>query len=270
MRTIKFWAAKLQRLLRHQRVCYCCGTQGVIDGAGAGDLFAETVEHMLLTCTHPDLVQLRTHFRSALTVIAGAASSSLGFDCPDFDNDTVLWTVYMLCGGIGPVEHLPLLQPIPRSSADSPSFDAGMARSAARWVGDLTSRWVEYLRSSRYDISAVDTMPGGLLVNEVVASVSRLLSVRRKFVQASAAYRVRSRDLLAMRVSRLRQQAYVYAVRKKKKKKTSVDPSSGSYEVKKKKAFVGPLHGPQERARRQVKPAVRVTPAVQVVLAQLV
>ena len=74
-----------------------------------------------------------------------------------------------------------------------------------------------------------------------------------------------------MRMSRSRQQAYVDAVRKKKKKKTSVGPLGGLYEVKKKKkAFVGPLHGPQERARRQVKPAVRVTPAVQVVLAQLV
>ena len=45
--------------------------------------------------------------REELTLISAKASN---LQSPNFYDDTVLWTAFMLCGQIGPIEKRPLLQ----------------------------------------------------------------------------------------------------------------------------------------------------------------
>lgn len=151
------------------RVCYCCGHVDAVDADGhqTGTFAPETLEHLLLRCDHPELVAARAAARAALqTVVVAVAQSgearnaTAGLPCPDFDNDTALWTAFTLCGSLGPVEHMVLLQPMPmpvaapavRARGPALVFQADVARGAARWMGALINQWVDRLRGPRYII----------------------------------------------------------------------------------------------------------------------
>jgi len=90
-----------------QRACYLCPC---IDGAD-GVYWPETLEHVLLKCTCPQLVALRVAVRSELRDIAADPDAvelarDAGVDVPQFDDDTQLYTVLRLCVGVGPVSAL--------------------------------------------------------------------------------------------------------------------------------------------------------------------
>ena len=205
---------------RH-RVCYCCGNVEVVaaDGHQTGVFVPETLEHLLLRCEHPDLVAARAAARAALQTVtaavarsAGATNVTAGLLCPDFANDTALWTAHTLCGSLGPVEQMGLLQPMPmpvapplvRAGGPALAFEADVARRTAQWIGALTGQWVDSMRGPRYDAAVVDQLPGGLLVNEMVRHAMDLCVIHRRCLRGSRAYLTRARDPVESYTTRTR------------------------------------------------------------------
>ena len=114
---------------------------------------------------------------------------------------TVLWTAFMLCGQIGPIEKRPLLQ-----SMTAPAFGAATSRLTAQWVGELTGQWVNGLRDCRSDTHRVEALPGGALVNSVVQQAVQVFRIHRRCVRNNTDYQSRTRDPLELVQ---RRQAYI-------------------------------------------------------------
>ena len=207
LREVAVW-----RLERQHRVCYCCGTYG-----DKSTYAEETLEHMLLKCSNPDMVAWRVQTRLELQRVADLVPAG-GVSCPDFGNDTVLWTALMLCRGIGPV---PVLQP-------GPYFECSDARSTALWVSSLTDPWLDILRNCRSDVSEVNGHAGCTLVDVAVRRAMEVFLVHRRCVRSSEAYHMRLRDppdIVAKRqVAYLRKRKV--AVSKTRRSRTQSSPFS--------------------------------------------
>ena len=251
-------------LERHQRLCYCCGDvhETEADGGEVGVFTPETIEHMLLRCPHPLLIEARAGMRTALQAVAVAVAQSVeardvtaAIPCPDFDNDTALWTVFMLCGSLGPVQHMHLLQPMPmavaapavRASGPAVMFEPEVARQVSQWLGALTRQWVDKMRAPRYDAAVVDQLPGGRLVNEMVRCATNMFVVHRRCLRDSRAYLTRARDPAVERAKR------------SPPKMTEVDKKSRTAKRKEaKKRSIGPVVALLARQNQANKEAVRV------------
>ena len=118
--------------------------------------------------------------REELTLISAKASN---LQSPNFYDDTVLWTAFILCGQIGPIENRPLLQ-----SMTAPAFGAATSRLTAQWVGELTGQWVNGLRDCRSDTHRVEALPGGALVNSVVQQAVQVFLIHRRCVRNNTDY----------------------------------------------------------------------------------
>jgi len=189
-REVAFWRINTKK----ERYCYCCGISG-----DPSTYSAETLEHMLLKCTHPDLVTWRSETRAGFDDIAESAGIDL--PRPDFNNDSVLWTTFMLCREIG---IMPLLQPAAISQTDNPGIEASKAREAAQWVGSLTDVWVDCQRSRRVNLSEIDSMPGGRLVDFVVRQAMQVFVIHRRCVRNNVEYTMRRRDSPSVQAQRQR------------------------------------------------------------------
>ena len=202
---------------------------------------------MLLRCPHPLLIEARAGMRTALQAVAVAVAQSVeardataAIPCPDFDNDTALWTVFMLCGSLGPVQHMHLLQPMPmavaapavRASGPAVMFEPEVARQVSQWLGALTRQWVDKMRAPRYDAAVVDQLPGGRLVNEMVRCATNMFVVHRRCLRDSRAYLTRARDPAVERAKRSppkmteadKKSRKVAAAKRKKAMKRSIGP----------------------------------------------
>ena len=202
---------------------------------------------MLLRCPHPLLIEARAGMRTALQAVAVAVAQSVeardataAIPCPDFDNDTALWTVFMLCGSLGPVQHMHLLQPMPmavaapavRASGPAVMFEPEVARQVSQWLGALTRQWVDKMRAPRYDAAVVDQLPGGRLVNEMVRCATDMFVVHRRCLRDSRAYLTRARDPAVERAKRSppkmteadKKSRKVAAAKRKKAMKRSIGP----------------------------------------------
>jgi hypothetical protein len=181
-----------------QRACYLCPC---IDGAD-GVYWPETLEHVLLKCTCPQLVALRVAVRSELRDIAADPDAvdlarAAGAAVPQFDDDTQLYTVLRLCVGVGPVSALqavPVAVAAPEVRRASPQFAycADSARRAAAWVAALTDDWVDIHRNAHR--SGLSSAPGGRLAMCVARHAVRVFCARRAALELVDGFQTRSRD----------------------------------------------------------------------------
>ena len=183
------------------RACYLCP---------AATWLPETMSHVLLRCPHRCMVRLRVAVRADLAAIA--AKARLVSDCPpapDFSNDVQLYTVLMLCTGVGivrdPAALVGVLVPhlLPGAAVAAASLadqrrnhalrlDAAVMRPAVRWVAFLLGRWRSQLSEA---LTVVDGAAVGESLALAVCSHSlRVYSARRRLLRGDAAFEKRSRD----------------------------------------------------------------------------
>jgi hypothetical protein len=185
------------------RACYLCP---------AGSWLPETLPHLLFHCPHAEMVRLRASVRVKLATIAAAAALVPGCPpAPNFVNDVQLYTVLMLCTGVGAVDgpaapNVLVQHPVHgaagavvpldvqrRDHAARPlPLDAAIMRPAARWVSFLTGLWRAQLSE------AIDVIEGAALgarlVSAVCAHSQRVSRTRRRLLRGVAGFAERSRD----------------------------------------------------------------------------
>jgi hypothetical protein len=174
----------MPRLARNERVCYCCEQP-------PGE--PETLEHMLLRCTNPELVAARAAVRASLARLADSASAravaaEANTPAPDFTNDTALLIALLQSNGLGTP---PLLQPM---HTGVEAFDKAVATQTIRWMGCLTRNWVSKIHEPRTKNKELNNAPGGVLVAELVAHALEVFRLHRRAVRNNDAYRSRAHD----------------------------------------------------------------------------
>ena len=189
--------------IRTQRVCYLCGQAG---DANNHTWQAETTEHMLFFCLHHGMTILRDRIKIALLELASASDTQsltshttlAGQPAHHLNNETVLFTVFMMCESIGQPS---LLQPALFGGVPN-FFSTQHARVGAEWVSALLSDWSSKVRSSQ-TVSNADQSPGGRLVSIVVQWAMDLFLIHRRAIRDNAEYQQRLRDPPEMRRNRL-------------------------------------------------------------------
>jgi hypothetical protein len=185
------------------RACYLCP---------ADSWMPETLPHLLFHCPHADMVRLRASVRVKLATIAAVAARVPGCPpAPNFANDVQLYTVLMLCTGVGTVDgpaapnvlvqhpvHGAAAAVVPldvrrRDHAARPlPLDAAVMRPAARWVSFLTGLWRAQLSEAIAVIEGAAV--GARLVSAVCAHSQRVSRTRRRLLRGVAGFAERSRD----------------------------------------------------------------------------
>ena len=190
---------------RLQRGCYLCDT---IDGI-ASVRWPDTIEHVLLACSHCDMAAERQRVRETLNDFAaelGALAS--GLPVPDFDNDTALLIALQSCTGVGPVQvamvAAPLAPPavgvvatrvsaLARQAAPQFLYEPAVAVATAAWVQAIQSEWRTWQRTPKL-ASRHETTLGFRFTSFVTAQSLGTFSLRRRLLRACAAYKNRLWD----------------------------------------------------------------------------
>ena len=185
------------------RACYLCP---------ADSWMPETLPHLFFHCQHAELVRLRVSLRARLTAIVATAAGVPGCPPPpDLFDDVQLYTVLMLCTGVGTVDvpaapNVLVQHPLPgaaaavvpldvrrRDHALRPlPLDAVVMRPVARWVAFLTGRWRAQLSEAIAVIDGAEV--GASLVGAVCAHSLLVSRVRRRLLRGVADFPDRSRD----------------------------------------------------------------------------
>ena len=185
------------------RACYLCP---------ADSWMPETLPHLFFHCQHAELVRLRVSVRARLTAIVATAVGVPGCpQAPDLSDDVQLYTVLMLCTGVGTVDvpaapNVLVQHPLPgaaaavvpldarrRDHALRPlPLDAAVMRPVARWVSFLTGRWRAQLSEAIAVIEGAEV--GASLVSAVCAHSLLVSRVRRRLLRGVAAFPDRHRD----------------------------------------------------------------------------
>ena len=215
--------AKLPRVDEpHDRACYLCP---------ADSWMPETIEHLLLFCSHPQIVRLRTTVRAELLSFVSDVATAELEGCPpapDLTDDVSFYAALQLCTSVGALGHVnsvssvddfpSVLRPMTRSRTAAALTRTSMdwrrrhhqlflseasMRSTASWTLWLTNAW-------RRSVLSGSTMPsdsaasttsaisaaafGRHLVDIVARHNQRLFSVRRKLLVGDVSYLTRARD----------------------------------------------------------------------------
>ena len=167
------------------RSCYLCWHHGKV-------LVRETGAHVSLFCTHPDMVAARAQTRAELTMLAQDPEVfRLAPAPPDFRDDSVLWTVLMLCVSLGPA---PVLHQVAaHEGAGGFVLNVERARGAAAWLRALSEPWVAAVHSPSRP-RAPHAYAGARVFAVVAGQVQRLWRLRRQLLRAVPAYRSRALD----------------------------------------------------------------------------
>ena len=167
------------------RPCYLCWhTRGV--------WVRETGAHVSLFCGHPAMVTARAAIRAQLTMLAQDPEVFLLAPAPpDFHDDSVLWTVLMLCVSLGPTPVLHRVAAL--DGAGGFVLDVARARGAAAWLQTLSQPWVASFRDPRRRRSP-QAYAGGRVFTYVAGQVQLLWRLRRQLLRAVPAYKTRALD----------------------------------------------------------------------------
>ena len=187
---------------RNRRACYRCGP---IQASCPDVYWADSVEHMLVKCTCPNMRTIRARVRQELSQLAQETGAGL-----DFDDDTTLLTALLLTTGVTPVGGLQRQPAAPGAAPelhrDSPQFAyrQQQARATSGWVAALTDPWIHaqrdayaYRRQHRRDGGDdLDDMPGGKLVVIVGRAVQDMWMAHNRVCRAriNPEYQLRARD----------------------------------------------------------------------------
>lgn len=181
-----------------ERACYLCPCIDGVDGV----YWPETLEHVLLTCRCPRLVELRSRVRTGLKAIAvdPAAvelAANAGVAVPQFDADTELLTALRLCVGIGPsplVVGDPVASAPPLLKRAGPQFryDGAAARLTAEWISTLMTDWGDIHRNPCR--RGLTTAPGARLASLVAEHAVSVFKARRFELRSVAGFADRLRD----------------------------------------------------------------------------
>jgi len=194
---------------RLHRVCYLCGC---IDGV-AGVRWPDTLEHALLTCSHPDVQAERQRTRLALAAFAAEPDAArlaalANVAVPDFSRDTAVWIALQSCTAVGAAPAALLAAPLPgpaagvaatqasalaRQAAPPFLFEPAVARATAAWVQTIQSEWQAWQRDPKLARRHESTL-GFRFTSFVVAQSLGTFSRRRRLLRASAAYTYRLWD----------------------------------------------------------------------------
>ena len=195
---------------RNERACYLCSS---IDGV-PNIYWPDTLVHVLLRCTCPELVHLRDECRKDLQALATDAAtvrvaSAAGVPCPLFVDDTELLTAMQLCVGTGPGLILtaspiaPLYGAQTRAAVsrhalvrrNAPQFVRHIptAQATAAWVCALSADWCDIYRDVRRREYPLDS-PGCRLTRLMAKHAVIVFSVRRRLLKESAEFATNARD----------------------------------------------------------------------------
>ena len=191
---------RLPRLEEPRRSCYLCG---LVDSEVPDVYWAETQEHMLITCA--GLSRPREVARGWLKDLAYSppflkVAQSASVAVPDFDSDTTLLMVLRLATATcSPLLHRALVVgdasdkgAQARQQRDGPpQFDIDDARCATRWVRALMDDWMAGARDPRQDVSRA---PGYLLACWAAGHVQIVCGIRRRLLRRRADFHRRDRD----------------------------------------------------------------------------
>lgn len=187
---------------RNHRVCYRCGP---IHASRPDVYWADSVEHMLVKCTCPQMQTIRTRVRQDLSQLAQGTGAGL-----DFGDDTTLLTALLLTTGVtsaGGMQRQPAAaDAAPETRRDNPQFEYRheRARATSAWVASLTGPWIDaqrdaYAYRSQQRTGGADNpdgMPGGKLVTMVGRAVQDMWMAHNRVCRASTnpEYQLRARD----------------------------------------------------------------------------
>jgi hypothetical protein len=180
----------LHRLDRQERWCYLCGH------VHAGELTGghlDTLEHVAMECTHPDLARLRADVKARLAAMVTHCAKLTDADAPDMTSDTAVLVTLLQCNRVGPVtqEQGTAIWSIP--------FDLAAAKGAANWVHALTAAWVD---SKRYFAPMSHLAVQGRALCDMAGSWALdLCRIRRHALKNNVEYASRLRDPPGRRVA---------------------------------------------------------------------
>jgi hypothetical protein len=174
----------LPRLERVSRVCYKCA--GVSAGGAAPQFARDTLEHVYLECTCPELVALRAGVCAELALLAAQPDSLILAAAPAFTGAALLAVLLLrtceapiLPGGLA-LAHVTFFR-------DSPA-----AAPATAWVRALVDDWGSRFRRDVDGESRAS--PGGRLVACVTKFALEAFAVHRRVLRNRDDYRLRERD----------------------------------------------------------------------------
>ena len=177
--------------------------------------------HILLDCGHVKLVCERSRIRTSLIALGAEADTVPNAPrAPDFDDPIVLYTVLMLCTGIGALHHIPVANPAYNLDALVPvgartrsallareptqevlterrlnhrlPLSSARMRPAAAWVSYFTQQLSRGIATeSSHELPA---RIGERLICLVCDHSQRLFSARRRVLQLHVGFAVRDRD----------------------------------------------------------------------------
>ena len=152
----------------------------------------ETGAHVSLFCRHPAMIVARAAIRAHLAILALDPEVLLVAPAaPDFHDDSVLWTILMLCMSLGPT---PVLHQVAAlEGVGGFALNVARARGAAAWLQALSEPWVASFRDPRRRRTP-QAYAGGRVFAYVAEQVQRLWQLRRQLLRTVPAYRTRALD----------------------------------------------------------------------------
>ena len=196
-----------RRIERCMRACYLCDC---IHPSEPSVFWPETLAHLCLLCDHVRLRKLRIAVRSELAAFAVSAATlqltnTANVVAPDFNDDSVLFTVLQLCTGTGsdyggggaqPLPLPPSAAAIARRASPQFKRDSVRARSAIAWMRPLFDDWLAILREPRRP-ERPQQSPGHRLSVLVARHLNSLFDTRRTLLaapQRAPSFTGRTRD----------------------------------------------------------------------------
>ena len=208
------------------RSCYNC--HDCVRADAPNVFWNETQAHVLIDCTHPQLLALRERFRRAATAlfvetrsVALARAAGCPTSIPDLTNVSALLTVMRLCIGVGAA---PITTPVPvlvrpppravahvsaatlarqaeaaaRRMCDVPrhAHDQRAAEIAASWSFALMADWCDVIRTPQRT-EAIEATPGYRLAALAARHAQCVFDTRAAILgsaETRQSYQQRSRD----------------------------------------------------------------------------
>ena len=182
----------------------------------------ETLAHVLLHCQHAALYSERQRIKGELaSLFAQSISISGAPSVPDLDDNVSLYTILLLCTGVGQLQHVPsadavyqldVLVPVgvrtraavARASAERLLIErrrhhrvrlsAARMRPAVLWTSFFANRWLRAIATLKPDAFPPAACIGRSLISLVCDHSQRVYAARRRALRSHLGFAIRDRD----------------------------------------------------------------------------